>query len=294
MINTYRASFITYIFIGFCLLLNGCSETMHNWKPINKYKIIFNLTDKNNDLFNTDHFTESFRIYCYNSSYELLEWKDFDLSPNEKDFSINGDKLMDEKDLFIYAVTLDELADLDYPEWNHSFIDFTITNPSSDYYEAISPIYSGFQFIRNNNTNSTKKINIPMLRRVGNVKITLFNPELNKKHIYEAEIQNISAQLNFPDIGSDTRLNTIIPFYNDYDNQISTEKLTIFPTAQNNGLVIIIRENGQIIWSIDCDDSGKPFQCNANELLEISLHLNSLSASVTVQPWENIQTDIEI
>lgn len=290
MINTYRANFIIYIIIGFCLLLSGCSESKYNWKSIDKSSIKFSLIDYEGNPFNTDLSLGRFRIYCYNAAYELLEWTDFNSADSDNDFSLDIANLVDEKDLIIYAVTLDELANLIYPEWMHTINEFSITFPSADYI-PISPIYSGFHLIKNNNA---QPIRIPMTRKVSNVKINLANADINQKDLYEVEIQNISAQLNIHDNGFDNRLSTIVPFINNSDSKISTDKLTIFPTKQKDGLVIILRENGKIIWTIDRDQTGLPFQCKANELLEIDLHFNSLSASVKVQPWENIDTDIEI
>lgn len=296
MNQTYRTNYCVFLLSFFLLFVPaGCSVTKHDTELTNKYRFNFVFINYEDSMSDPDLSQNPIRIYCYNNDYNLIDWFDVQLSSGtENNFSLSNPRLAHSDELIIYAITLDNQHDLVYPEKLHSIADFSVCYPPTQEFKPIDPIFSGLRIVKNSQTQPAERIQIPISRKVGNIRFHLSHKGLNPDHLYDVEIRNINARLNIHDVGSDGRLHTIIPFSVSSKNQLSTDKLTMFPSGPEDGLHISLRKNGQTIWSADKDKDGKPFQCLANELVEFYLSVDSLSTSVEVKPWEDIETDIEI
>lgn len=295
MTNKYRTKAVLSIFTLICLLIfPGCSETTCNWNPIT-YKLDFAFINAEGETMNPDWEKESLLVYFYNSNYELLHQEEFDLQSTNQTLLTTDKEFKTTEELIVYAVTVNKESNLIYPVWSHSLEDFTISYPSTDGYKPIRPIFSALIMLRKG-WNPNKSIKIPLTRKVGKVQVTLNHPEhsIEDPAIYDAEIKQISAQINIHDQGSDSRLCATVPFSFKSAKSLTTEKITMFPSETNKGLVIEIRKNGKVFMTVEKDNNNNLFECRNDQLLNIEIDLNTLSTSVTVKPWENIHTDIEI
>ncbi|MGL5788411.1 MAG: FimB/Mfa2 family fimbrial subunit [Bacteroidales bacterium] len=296
MTRTHRILLTICIFILFVLqTFSGCSEANYNWNAMT-YNLRVAFINSEGNKITPDCKIETLLIYIYNSDHELLDCVKLDLQSNEQQLSLKSTKIQNEKELILYAVTASSESRLIYPEWDHSLSEFMITYPSTNTYEPINPIFSGMLILRKG-WRLNENIEIPLERKVGNVQITLnasANNSIYDPDIYDVEIKHICAKINIGNNGLDSRLQALIPFTATSPGSLSTNKITMFPTETNKGLTIDIRKNGIVLMTLDKDNNNTPFECINDKLLDISIDLNNLKTFVSVKPWENIDTDIEI
>ncbi|MGL4780604.1 MAG: FimB/Mfa2 family fimbrial subunit [Bacteroidales bacterium] len=296
MTRTHRTVLtICIVFLFVLQTFSGCSEVNYNWNAMTcKVRVAF--INSEGDKITPDCKIETLLIYIYNSAHELLDCVKLDLQSNEKQLSLKSTKIQNEKELILYAVTANRESRLIYPEWNHSLSEFIITYPSANTYEPINPIFSGMLILRNG-WRLNENIEIPLERKVGNVQITLNTPTnylIANPDMYDIEIKHICAKIDIGNKGLDARLITLAPLRYTSSGSLTTNKITMFPTETNKGLSIDIRKNGIVLMTFDQDNNNTPFECINDKLLDINIDLNTLKTSVSVTPWENIDTDIEI